>query len=135
MNGSGLDGAGGYSTFQPLSTSGQPYQPQNQPSREAAASRIITAAPSFTGLSFNRSGTRQAAAGVALYISLTMIAPSGTGGVLAAGVSCPIGRYLRSHATISGEYQISTGIWVPYSVPVYVPLFNVAMNGPASRTV
>jgi hypothetical protein len=61
---------------QPLS--GHPYQPQNQPSWEADASRTMIAAPL---LGNRRSGSTalQAAAGAG-NISLTIIAPSGTGG-------------------------------------------------------
>src|SRR3954454_16290567 len=113
---------------------GQPYHPQNQPSLAAALSRTMTAAPCSTGFSFSRSGTRQAAAGVELYISLIMIAPSGTGGTRTGGVPSA-GRYFFSHATISGEYQISTGMWVPCSVPLQLPLLSPATKGPASRTV
>ncbi len=115
--------------------SGQPYQPQNQPSCAAALSRTITAAPCSTGFSFSRSGTRQAAAGVELYISLIMIAPSGTGGIRPGTAMPSAGRYFCSHATISGEYQISTGIWVACSLPLQIPLVREATNGPASRTV
>src|SRR6516164_7783803 len=94
MNGSGLEATGGKSTCQPLFTSGQPYQPQNQPSLAALLSRIMTAAPCSIGLSLSRSGTRQAAAGVEFYISLTMMAPSGTGGGL--GFVWPGARYFFS---------------------------------------
>ena len=123
-------GMGGQSGAQPLWLP-KPYQPQNQPSCDAPASRIMIAAP-LVGNSFSGSTSRQAEDGVG-YISLTMIAPSGTAG----GVAGPLpsaGRYLRSHSTISGEYQITTGAWVPWPTPCQAPLAKVAVKGPASRT-
>src|ERR1700761_257751 len=95
----------------------------------------MTAAPCSTGFSFRRSGTRHAAAGVELYISLIMIAPFGIGGGLAGPTFGASGRYFFSQATVSGEYQISTGICVARSLPLQTPLSSVPKKGPASRTV
>ncbi len=100
---------GGQSAVQPA----QPTAAQNQPSRTAALSRTITAMPFLFGRSFSRSGMRQAEAGGGLYISFTMIAPSGIGAGCAGVLDGSLGRLTRSQAIISGEYQTSTGAWVP----------------------
>ena len=71
----------------------------------------MTAAPFFTGSRWRGSMPAQAAAG-AVYISLTMMAPSGTGWAV-AGAALASGRLAFSHTKKSGEYQIITGAWVP----------------------
>ena len=98
----------GQSGPQPL----QPNQPQNQPSWAAWLSRIITAAP----LGGNRrsggtSAQREAGDG---YISLIIMAPSGTGraGRPPSPAAGSRGRFCSSQRTISGEYQITTAPWV-----------------------
>ncbi len=122
---------GGQSFVQPC----QPMAPQNQPSCAPARSRTITAMPCESGRSRNRSGTRQDAAGGGLYISFTMIAPSGIGAGSAGALAGSEGRLACSQAIISGEYQTSTGAWVPKYSPLHLPLASVATNGPVSRTV
>ncbi len=124
-------GGGGQSFTHPC----QPMAPQNHPSRAPALSRTITAMPCEFGRSRNRSGTRQADAGGGLYISFTMIAPSGTGAGSAGALDGSLGRLACSQAIISGEYQISTGEWVPKYAPLHLPFASVAMKGPVSRTV
>ena len=66
----------GQSTFQP--DPAQPYQPQNQPSCEPLQSRTITAEAYCAASRFIESTPAQAAAGAG-YISLIIMAPSGTG--------------------------------------------------------
>src|ERR1700704_2941412 len=57
---------------------GQPNHPQNQPSCATLLSRTITAAPCLLGSRLIGSTEAQAAAGAG-YISLMIMAPSGTG--------------------------------------------------------
>jgi hypothetical protein len=54
----------------------------------------------------------QAAAG-GRYISLTMMAPSGTGCAWTGACFSSLGRFTFSHSYMSGEYQTSAGAWVP----------------------
>ena len=98
-------GQSGRQSFSP-----QPNQPQNQPSREPAASRTMTAAPEV-GIRCSGSTPAQAAAGGG-NISLTMIAPSGTGDA-SIGTACSSARFDFSQSIMSGEYQVTTGAWVP----------------------
>src|SRR5262245_6876960 len=98
MLGSELSGFG-QSGAQPLAGP-NPYQPQNQPSCEARSSRTITAAPRV-GKSLAGSAARQRLPGSG-YISLTMMAPFGTG-VGSAGRDPSTGRFVFSHSAISGE--------------------------------
>ena len=108
MNGYRLVASGGQSGLHPL----QPNQPQNQPSCEAPRARTITAAP-LVGSRRSGSTPAQAAAGAG-NISLTIIAPSGIGGGAAGAAAGSLaGRLASSHATISGEYQTTTGACVP----------------------
>src|SRR5690606_19429037 len=89
----------------------KPYQPQNQPSNEAAGSRTMIAAP-LVGNRCSGSTPTQSPAGAG-NISLTMTAPLGTGGTASnAGASAP--RLASSQSAISGEYQMTTGAWVPW---------------------
>jgi hypothetical protein len=70
----------------------------------------MTAAPDV-GARCSGSTLAQAAAGGG-NISLTMIAPSGTGSGC-SGTACSSARLDFSQSTISGEYQVTTGAWVP----------------------
>ena len=93
----------------------------------------MIAAP-LVGSRCSGSTLAQAAAGGGT-ISLTMMAPSGTGGGGAAGEGAWSSRRLvLSHSTMSGEYQVTTGAWVPKYLPVHLPFSSVPTNGPVSRT-
>src|SRR5690606_6800594 len=94
-----LEGAGGQSGSQPL-PGPKPYQPQNQPSCDAAESLIMIAAP-LEGCMCKGSTSVQAAAGVS-NISLIIIAPSGIGGGLYTASLSP-GRLATSQSAICGE--------------------------------
>ena len=89
----------------------QSKEPQNQPSWEARLSRTITAAPWEIGRSLSQAISPHRAAGGG-YISLTIIAPSGTASSC-AGVEPVSGRFALSQRYISGEYQTRTGACVP----------------------
>src|SRR5215211_2832393 len=115
-NGSGLAAAGGQSACQPL----HPIAPQNHPSYAACRSRIMTAMPPLIGLSHSQSMLPHAAAG-AVYISLMIMAPSGTGSTAVRDGVPSADRFALSQRYISGEYQTSTGAWVPLYVPVHCP--------------
>ena len=75
--------------------------------------------PFFVGLSRSQSMPAQAAAG-AVYISLMIMAPSGTGSGVVGRVPSA-GRFAFSQAYISGEYHTRTGWCVPKYFPVHVP--------------
>src|SRR5262245_1065488 len=99
--GSGLSAAEG----QPRPLPYQQMALQTQPSYAVRLSRTMTAMPATVGLSRFQSMPPQAAAG-AVYISLTMMAPGGTG----VSVGTPsTGRFVFSHWYASGEDQTSTG--------------------------
>jgi hypothetical protein len=79
----------------------------------------MTVAPSEIGRSLSQAMPPQAAAGAG-YISLTMMAPSGTG-ASRAGADTFSGRFTLSHRYMSGEYQTSTGACVPFDTPDHLP--------------
>jgi hypothetical protein len=64
-----------------------------------------------------------------------MIAPSGTGAGCDGVLAGSSGRFARSQAIMSGEYQITSGECVPPYAPTHFPSTSVAVNGPESRTV
>ncbi len=65
-------------------------------------------------------------------ISLMMIAPSGGGGSSSRS-GPPSGLRVRTHSAASGEYQTSTGAWVPKFRDDHSPSRRVATRGPARR--
>src|SRR6476619_6019202 len=111
----GLEGGAGQSTSQVDPS--KPYQPQNQPSCEPLLSRTITAELWLSGRRYSHGTSWQAAAGGG-YISLIMMAPSGTGACATDFLS---GRCVFSHSNMSFEYQTRTGACVPAYLPTHFP--------------
>src|SRR5437016_8234560 len=121
IRGSGADCGAGQSTAQPDTAVGpHPYQPQNQPSCDLLLSRTMTAEACESGSRCVTSMPAQAAAGYG-YISLIIIAPSGTGSTSFEAATPPVAkgscRFSFNHACISFEYQIRTGACVPKPCP------------------